>query len=636
MELRARKVRVTLLYLLVVGLLIVVTSIYAYTTINRFLSGSGSARDLFGEWVPFLKGERVLGVRVAVLQSEQTADFMASMAGDRPQAARQIRENYLQIAEYWERQMASRNIDVEVISDADLLDGMAAYNVLVLPVVHCMSEAQIDAVKDFLRQRKGVIMTHMSGSRDANGEERSWSLTGDVTGGDLTFSPRQDRSREGRFLFLSGETPLAANRSPAFPLRVHDFDEPIALGIRERRSQMAGVWQDYLLPVAGDPRRDVAVAYGDYMGGRFVWFGFSAQSVASTPEMWATFENLIADATNWLAYRSVIGKGTWPQSRAAASFAIKVQQDLPGAENLAETFFSEGIPAAVLVQPESVAISRAALSQMDESMEVIPFLSISEERIRAGDDMEIAGQLQAGRSEIVEQLRRPVEGFSLLAEPQRESFDRLNRLDFEYLWIVGKYHPAPRLAPVIRDPLFARIKPPVMIYQSSRGDDIMNIDGSSPDRGASFEEIWKRDFDRIQALGTYYGFTLHGERSGARRHQERIRSWLRHVASGDVWIASPAELARWWRQYEMVQLRLVEGPQRLTVMVSNEGRETVEQIRVFIYPPRLPESVDISAERIRTPIPDYTINRRAQRVELLVTDLRRRENRTYYVELNYP
>jgi len=636
MELRARKVRVTLLYLVVVGLLIVATSFYAYTTINRFLSGSRSGGDVVSDWLPFLRGDTVLGVRVAILRSEQTADFMASLAGDSPQRRLRARENYLEIAEYWRRQMTSRNIEAEVISDADLLNGLASFNVLILPVVHCMSEAQMDAVKHFLRQRKGVIMTHMSGNRDAAGRERNWSLTRDITGGEVVFTPRQDQSGEGRTLFLSGETPLGANRSPGFPLRIHDYDEPIVLGLRERRTRMAGVWQDYLFPVPGDPERDVGVAYGDYMGGRFVWLGFSAQSVASTPEMWATFEGLLADATDWVANRSVIGKGTWPRTRAAASFAIKVQQDLSGAENLTQSFSSEGVPAAVLVQSESVAVSRATLSQMDATMEIIPFLSIAAERLRAGDDLEIVSQLQVARSEVNEQLRRPVDGFALLAEPQRESFDRINRLDFEYLWVTGKYHPAPRLAPVLRDPLFVRVRAPVMIYPSVRGDEILGSNGAAPSLSMPFEEQWKRDFDRIHTLGTFYGMTLHSERSGSQRYQNGIRSWLRHVSSGDVWIASPLDLARWWRQYEKVQLRLIEGPQRLTVMVSNEGREAVEQIRVFIYPPRLPESVDITAERIRTPIPDYAINRRDQRIELMVTNLRRRENRTYYVEMVYP
>lgn len=634
MDVRARKVRVTLFYLSLIGLLIVITSFYSYTIIQRQLFGTDAPRDVFFGWVPFLERERVEGVRVAVLRSDYTSEFMASQVGeDSGISPAQVRRNYAEIAESWRRQIASRNIEVSMVSDQDLEGGLPQYNVLILPVAHCLSQAQVDAVKGFLRQRKGVILTHITGNRDESGQERSWSLTGDLTGGSVTFGSRHPDG-EGRLLYFAGETPVSGNLPLGVALRLQDYDEPVKLRLREPRSSLAAVWGNGGGYGPGNLEDGVGMAYGHYMGGRFLWMGFTGQAVSPDQEMWETFDQVMSNAVDWVAYRSVIGKGTWPETQSAATFGIVVQEAISGAESLAGSFAREEIPAGIFIAPEMVSIHRASMLQVDERLPIAPKLSLSKEEIEGEPGNEIPDLANRGRREIKNSLDRQAGGFSVLSEPPLEVFDRLNRMDFNYLWLLSEFQPAPRMGPILRNPLFGRIRPPILIYQTHRGDREL-LGEEQVSLAGDFTGTLESDFRRMHRLGLLYAISLHSDWAGGDRYQSALRTWLRSLRGRDTWIASPEELAEWWRLYENTQIRLVEGPQRLTVMVSNEGREEVPLIRVLVFPGRTPESIRISAERIRTPIPDYEIRAEDGRIELKIEELRRRENRTYYLDFRF-
>lgn len=635
MDVRTRKVRVTLFYLSLIGLLIVVTSFYSYSLIQRQLFGSEGAGDIFLSWIPFLERERVEGVRVAVLRSDYTADYMAAQLGDNDSGVSpaQVRRNYAEISESWRRQIAGRNIDVSIVSDQDLERGLAEYNVLILPVAHCLSQAQVDAVKAFLRQRKGVILTHISGNRDESGQERSWSLTEDLTGGRVTFGTRHPDG-EGRRLYLAGETPISGNLPLGVSLRIQDYDQPVKLRLREPRSSLAAVWGNGGGHGPGNLEDEVGMAYGHYLRGRFVWMGFTGQAVSPSRDMWAAFDQIMSNAVDWVAYRSVIGKGTWQETQSASTFGIVVQEDIAGAEGLAQSFAREDVPAGLFLAPEMVSIYRSSLLQLDERLPFAPKLRLSREEIEGEEGNNIPDMVSEGRREIETSLDRRVTGFSALSQPDLDVFDRLNRMNLNYFWLLSEFEPAPRIGPIMRNPLFGRIHPPILIHQTHRGDREL-IDEERNTMAEDFTETLEADFRKMHRLGLLYAITLHSDWSGASRYQSALRAWLRNLHEKDTWIASPEELAGWWRLYENTQLRLVESPQRVTVMVSNEGREEVPLIRVLVFPGRMPESVRISAERIRTPIPDYEIQVDKGRIELRIEELRRRENRTYYLDFQF-
>lgn len=630
MDVRTRRVRVTFFYLALIGLLIVVTSFYTYNLINKQLAVGSSPAHSILNLLPFYERERIPGVRVAILRSRHTADFLASLA-DSGANGSDPRETYFGIAQFWQTYLDSRQLEAEIIEDDDLLSGLDGFNLLILPAAYCLSQEQMDAVKTFLSQERGVILTHLSGNRDADGSERRWSLTSDITGGEPRYIPRVSKPGEGRTLYVGGENPLAANLPPGFPMEVRTYDEPVTLKLRDPRSRVAATWRAGE-GIAGDqPQENAGIVYGNYLGGRFVWLGFSEQSVPAVEETWVFFDRLLGNAIDWTVFRAVAGKMTWPKTRAAATFSIIAHRDLPRAQELQGLFLEEGVRPAFLIGNREVPINRVTLERLGQGAEIAASTTASVAAIKDGFPPELIQQLEQARDDFREHLHQEVTGFNLPHAP-RSDYERISRLGYDYIWLDSEFRSVPKMAPVVRRPLFGRIHRPVLIFQGGRGDRLL-IEEEGVIEPERLLQLLLEDFEHTLQLGGLYSVTLHSHLIGREIYADAVRQWLKEINRKEVWAASPREIAEWWRLYENVVFRLVESPQRLTLMISNEGREPVPEIRLVIYPHRLPSSIDIRAERINTPIPAYQIDRENNRIELRIEEIGRRENRTYFLDM---
>lgn len=633
MDLRRRKLRVTFFFLTTIGLLIVCISVLAYNIISRELTGVRSPVEAALGWLPFYEPERVRGVRAAVLQSEQTARHMMYMA-PADVDPEEIRESYLAISRFWKNQLLNRRIRTDIISDEELITHLDDYNLLILPAVYCMSDRQIAAVKNFLAQQKGVVMTHVTGNRNANGEERGWSLTKDITGGKPFYMEPGEGGHKGRLLFLAGENPVSTDLPPAFPLRILTHDHPISLVLRENRTHSSAVWQAPGSDLPGTLRRQTGIAYGDYMGGRFVWFGFTIQSVPPEAELWSILDRMINNACNWAGWRSVGGRAPWPATRAAATFGIMADSEPPRPDLVREIFQPTGLRPALIFPENNASLNHIPLGQLRGQVEYAPGIAANPESLTEdGFTGAMLQRAQTAGHQLDRLLEAGIQGFSLPVRPKSGLY-QLDRSGFDFIWISSDDHyPVPELTPAGSSGLFGRWPhPPVIISPSARSD----LHLIHQDEISGRLEILKHlngDLDRVRQLGGLYSMTFHTRLLNDREFGDLIRDWVASLNDPDLWMASPSEVADWWRMYENVQVSFSQEGRRVTLRVSNEGAETVPQIRLLLYPALMPEGLDIRAERMRTPIPDYVFDHDHNRIELIIGDLRRRENRTYYIDL---
>lgn len=636
MEMRNRKVRVTFLYLFLIGMLIVAVSLLAHRVITEEMISRGGAGRAIVNWLPFVEPRLVDGVRVGVLRSEQTADFFAELAHEEGRDGREARENYLAVADFWEDYFVRRQMAVERISDHDLVDSIDHFSLLVLPMAHCLSKPQIEAVKDFLAQRRGVLFTHISGNRGVEGEERSWSLTGDVVGGEPSFLV--SRGDQPRRLHLLSAVPVAANAPPAFELAVHAYDQPIGIRLRETRSRVAGMWAEEgeLLP-KGVPEQEAGMAFGDYLGGRFAWFGFSVQSVAAVePEMWRVFDSILDNAVDWTASRMVIGKAPWPRHQAAAAFAVVPERGFVQAADLRKTFNRHQITPGFFLHPRQALVNRVIIEEIAGDVEFALQTDLLEEDIQETESADQVGSLlRSGRDEIKNQAGAETLGFNIPIEGEID-FQQLADSGFDYAWIYDEHRRAPKFIPVSMQPLFRRHRyAPVLLFQGGRSDRyLMEKEGRS--RPEEVIRAMRDDFNRNKRLGGLYSLTLHSHLSGGTAFREELDKWLEELPRDEVWVASPGEIARWWRSYEQITVSVMErGRGSLTLLISNESSESVPGLRLHLYPAAMPETLRIRAERIYVPVPDYRIDREKRQIEFKFEELSGRENRTYYLDFSY-
>lgn len=634
MDVRTRKLRVTFTFLALIGLVILMTSFYVYNQIHRHLGSERSPFDDIYYLLPFTgTPDRVVGIRAAVLRSEFNADYLAGLTNSNAAAAA-ARRNYLDIATFWERQFVQRRVDVEVISDQQLLTDLHRFNVLVLPVVHCLSSDQGEAIKTFLKQGKGLILTHMTGNRDSSGAERGWSLTADITGGTPLLDLRVPEGEKTLTLHAASSTPLTANLKPGSHLEIAGYDQPIRLNLREPRTHSAAVWASTGKLLTTDLRRDSAAAFGTYLGGRFAWFGFTESGIPAKRELWEAFDAMVENAINWTGRRAVIDKRPWGEARSAATFAIMAQRDNLRGIAIQEVFAAHKIRPAFFTEPETLPVNRLSLHAIRGEVEFAPYFALSEERLSQGLDTAFDQRLQQSKRAFKELLDVDVSSFSLPFIPEGDTIDRYTRFGFDHIWITKEQNFAPDLPKIIHQPLFRRLVAPVLIFPSGADDEFLTADGSLTDPDELLRNMI-REYDFAHKVGGLYSTMLHADVMGMERNLPVLENLLGHIRKSGAWIVSPSQLAEWWRKYENVKVRLIESTQMLTLMVSNEETTSIESITLRIFPNRIPQSISIRAERILAPTPGFTINPTGGFIDIILSDLGRRENRTYYIEMDF-
>lgn len=638
MEVRSKKVRLTLFYLIFLSVLIGSISILLYTLINREITGGSSGIFTIFERLPFTGSEKIRGVRVAILQSEQSADYIAHTmeefeTGD-PVAARKA---YLELAPFWESQLRQQQLDAEIITDADLLTELGQFNLLVLPAAYALSSEQVDAVKSFLAQRKGVIMTHITGNRDKFGVDRGWTLTEDVTGGRLLpmhAAKVTDDDRANRLLFFAAGNALSAQIAPAYTLPVATFDYPVRINLLEDRARVVAGWEDPGGMPPLDMKENAGALLGEYRGGRFVWLGFTSHSVANLPDVWPNFSRIISNAVDWAGYRAVVGKAAWPDDSVAVTMGIINDQGVFNSEGLIGKLNSSGFtPGFFMSNAASTALPLGAETLLS-GVELAPQLNMEPSDPEAPLSASLLGQLDLIENAMQDTFDIEVAGFSSPFEINRGT-ESLGELNFDYIWLLNRSGTSPQVArPITKNRSLLFRKPPtplVFIPQGARSDQTL-IQETNPESPEELLKSMTQDFQRIQNLGGLYSISLHSQLIGSQKYSTLLDSWIKFLLDESIWQATPMELTEWWRQYEALQMSTEQEGRRVVLQVSNEGGETIERIRLHLFYPIATESLSINAERMRTPIPSYSFDKANDRIEITLEDMDPGENRTYFIE----
>jgi hypothetical protein len=256
-----------------------------------------------------------------------------------------------------------------------------------------------------------------------------------------------------------------------YRFKVSGFDQPIRMNIREQRTQPAAVW----LPTddlrTGLLRDDAAMAYGNYLGGRFVWFGFTAQGIPTIDDFWERFDTIIGNAINWTSRRSIADRLPWPDADHAVTFALRSGRDLNRSISLARHFIQRDIRPALVLDKNTLPVNELALRDIRDSVEFIPLMPVDAEVVREGLDNTFDQRLNRARNNFRDALSYNVRGFNLPIEPKRtgenSGFDRFQRMGYDYIWIGRNGRYSPDLPVIAHQPIFRRLISPVFIYQNS-------------------------------------------------------------------------------------------------------------------------------------------------------------------------
>ncbi|QCP53010.1 polysaccharide deacetylase [Trinickia violacea] len=190
-------------------------------------------------------------------------------------------------------------------------------------------------------------------------------------------------------------------------------------------------------------------------------------------------------------------------------------------------------------------------------------IGVSGERCEDFDALSLSDQqaaFDAGQALLRETLGRAAAGFRSLGgnwAPGFADFLRERGIAWSSSWRgddLPYYHvddvidtePAPRSAKLVELPLHYELEDePYFVYNLAPPVPI------GQPRIASYRDVlvnWKHDFDAFRRFGLCFVMRLHPEIIGTAGRIDLLRDLLAHMRShGDVWFATGAEVAHWWR-----------------------------------------------------------------------------------------
>ncbi len=531
----------------------------------------------------------------------------------------------------WEVYLLNKRLVYQVITSQELANGISGYDLLILPSAICMSEGEKSAVKKFLSAGGSVLATGGVGSRNERGEWLGWDFLSALFGVDVTGEILQEDLSAS--LTLKGNSPLSNRVPPGFRLEVTTSDRPLAVRVVEPRTTAVGYWYDFRAN-PGEPLSEMesscGLVYGEYRKGRFVWVGFGLGAVVGVKFHQIVWDRLLTNTLLFLTREPVGWLNPWPNGYESAEAALLAVTDaehrFPQALNALKLFNQEGVPATFFLLVEE-AEQNPEVSRVIAEQAEVGLHSLGHSVYRWQPYEVQVSRLKEGRERIERLTGEKVRGFRPPeALYDSSTIDALLNLGYEYLCADSLMD---RACPNL---IRRKEKTLITLPKTARDDYELLIKDSL----MSTEELYnalKQDFDRVYEVNGVYTLFLHSQLLCAEEKMPALEQFLKYCKGKDVWFTTCQELADWWKRYENLSLSIKRrGPTRVMVNITNTGRFTVEDLRLFIVPPEPVRSLTLTPELLGTKIPEYEVRDQGRLVVLKVKALRARGSQTIFID----
>jgi len=611
---RSRKARrTTFLVLLILVNVVLVAGLWQYHRLLVELYDGVSSRFLvtgFGRRAPAFSAQPI---RIGLVRSEASALALG-----------EYRAGYDEAVEFWQRFLETERFGYRLLDDVPVGADADPYNLLVLPAMLSVTSEQRDAIKAFLASGRGVVMTWATGSRDGYGQWESYSLVQEIGGMDMGGPPPPASERYSR-LMISGGYPITADMHPGFRLDIAHYNQPMIGLVREHRTLIDGVWVDPASPSFElySVRDRAAIVHGNYLDGRFLWLGFTANSGGDTPEQRSAMHSLLRNATIWAAHQVLAFKPTWPDR---LNSVVSITQDIHGPEDVDPRVLA-------LAQKHRVPLtSFVHVGAMQEHPELLGMLVEAGEVGVLGDpDMDFESARLPEQQAALTADRKALEaltgvapaGFRLVEGRAHSAFtlDALARAGYGYFSTRAYDRMVPKIEREHRSVALVTVPRQLWTIPQMPYQPVAEVEGGNP---------LIAQFAQINALEGYYCLSFRPSRTDG-AFLNRLDALLERVKREHVWVAGASAVTDVWGDWDQIKISARMLSRRKTSLkISNTGRHAVDNVIVQIEMPDKVEVLDIESMTLGTALPtSMTQDGVIWRLEL--SRLAPGKNVTYYV-----
>jgi hypothetical protein len=512
-------------------------------------------------------------------RSEATLKYFQNANGD-----------YAKVLDAW-RGFATRESLALKEVDLSKIKALKPDDVLVLPSVMLMTDAEKAAIDGFVAKGGALLATWASGGRDVKGDWVGYQWLKHMFDIDIVADIRQDS--EERFLLPYGEN-LATSQLPAGKrMYLLKTTEPL---LRAKAKYSIARYGDWTRSTHTPFASSSAITANEIKGARRVWIGAPEASWAGAQ---SDMDKVLKDLLVWLHRQPTVTLASWPAPFQTAFFVeMDTEDKFENAAVLEKIFDDRGLRGSFYLLT-SLAIKHPELVKRLAVKHDIGFhadihngfkgLSAEQQDVRIR-------KMIADLKQIIGENNRAI-GF----RAPLESYDKTTEITLRARGI--RLHVADPGSSDSSLPIFSTSESglssdqALLITPRTLLDDInyqqMGISKPGSVKQVLFENLQDKLMNRGLALLSVHTQNFGSESILAREVAGLLDEALRLKTK--VWLPSGDQIDAWWRgraRVQVVSTRLANG--QITITVNNAGTVDMPSTQLIVTAPSFDSKLMIS------------------------------------------
>lgn len=535
-------------------------------------------------------GTSTIASNVLVYASPNTKKHFLSIGG-----------NYEMLLTPWRNYFAIHSYSIKETSELKELDNFKQ-GVLILPSALALSDTERQAIAHFRMRGGSVLATWASGTRNAAGDWNGWSFLetlGTKVLGEIPTDPPTGN------LVLNGESPVSSTHPAGLRIGlVNSAERVLRLQPITPNAQIAARLMNWARIPDPERRRDGAVIFMESPGdsGRSVVFGFAESAWEAQAN---AVHTLIDNTLDWLAHKPQLVRAAWPYGKRSAQL---VEMDT-------EEGFTNALRFAADMNAANYRGTFYALTSVAKQYPDIVKTLAKDFEIGYHGDIHIGFKDQSAEEQQTRFETMRADLTTILPDASKisgfraptESYDATTE---KVLYRNGlRYHVADPSRSEARLPVLVRmenvpIEDSLVILPRTQRDDInLTQQGVEADR---FISEMTEDLDLTVDMGGLGLLSIHSQNySEGSPLAKSIPAFVADATKRkEVWTASGAEIADWWRERERFRVSAtLQGP-RIELNISVLGNKPVKGGSLVVMLPSRDSLPQVQGLKPRMPKPN--------------------------------
>lgn len=490
--------------------------------------------------------------------------------------------NYEVLVKPWREYFKARGRDYTEVSDLDQVRPRAN-TVVILPSAVAIGPDERRTLTGLQESGVSVLTTWASGTRNSDGEWTGWDFLQSL--GVVALGEREKIQGTPRQITISGETPLTLSQDPGRRLWLSPSSEPI---LRFRGDYIAARLTDWSRVETPGYPSEGAVVYTETRTSRTVAFAFAETSWDASISL---IYPMIDDALLWLQRQPMIALANWPNGyRAAQWVEMDTEHGFGAANSLADMLKARGIPGTFfLLTSEALkdpkTVRRLANDRFDIAYHGDIHIGFAKQ-----PESEQQNRLTLMRQQLASldpALARSARGF----RAPTESYDAITERLLQKMGV--RYHLLDPSRTETTIPFFMKAKDvnpndELLVMPRTQRDDINQL-SLTQDPQALLKAL-ADDMDNNRRDGGLGTLSVHSQNMAAGQPLNQAMApyldrLLQYQRSGDLWLASGAQVEQWWRARRNVAVVGSRQGLRLELDISVKGNAPVSGVTVLVMVP---------------------------------------------------